>query len=137
MMQVINRSGFAPNIWSNLHPLPLSSYSGGPALLMAVDDDPTDIAPYFDMLKLILVPFSSNADGRGFSLASQLRVLGFTGHIRAHGHILVDQFYAALRCGFDDVEISDSQAKRNPEHQWKAVPFDANYQSQIFLRQTR
>lgn len=64
---------------------------------------------------MVVIPFARSADGRGLSLAAALRQLGFQGRLRARGHVLVDKFHAVLRCGFDEVEISDAQALRKPE----------------------
>ena len=69
-------------------------------------------------LDLIRIEFGSFADGRGFSLAKRLRNYGYKGHLRASGHVISDQFRYALDCGFDDVEISDELARRQPEADW-------------------
>lgn len=131
MTQVISSRGFVANLWPDT-PLPtLEDYTGGPALLLQPGEDPGEAAAHFGTLDLIVIPFEISADGRGFSLARVLRGLGFQGHLRAQGHILVDQFRAALRSGFTDVEISDAQAKRNPETQWMTVPLDAGYQPRV------
>lgn len=131
MSQVINRSGFTDNIWANT-PLPdLADYTNGPAMRLTPATDPAEVTAHFASLDLIVVPFEASADGRGFSQAAQLRALGFDGHIRAQGHILVDQFRAALKTGFTDIEISDAQAARNPERQWLAVTLSEGYMSQL------
>ena len=69
---------------------------------------------------MIRIPFPSFADGRGFSLAVGLREIGYTGVIRAYGHILADQYGSARKCGFDEVEIDEDLAKRQPVEQWLA-----------------
>lgn len=131
MSQIINQEGFASDHWANT-PLPsLADYAGGPAVSLAPEDDIGEVAAHFGTLGLIVISFGSSADGRGFSQAGQLRSLGYEGHIRASGHVLVDQFRAALRSGFTDVEISDEQASRNPESQWLAVPFQGGYQLRL------
>ena len=68
----------------------------------------------------IRIDFPSFADGRGFTLARRLRQMGFTGHLRAKGHVLADQYAMARRSGFDDVEIDRALATRQPEDQWLA-----------------
>jgi len=95
-----------------------------------------NLAPWFDAVEMVILPFGTSADGRGFSLARQLRQLGYTGVIRAEGHILVDQFRAALRVGVDQIAISDDQATRNPEAQWQAVDLGKSYQSHLFADAT-
>ena len=131
MTQVIDQTGFIENVFGDVSITSLTDYVGGNALLLQNNDDPTTAAPFFETLDLIIVPFPSSADGRGFSIARDLRALGYRGHLRARGHILVDQFRAALRCGFDDIEIEDKQSQRNPEDQWKMVSQNAGYQTRL------
>lgn len=132
MSQVISTQGFVPDPWQGCDLPALASYEGGPAVRLEVTDHLAEVAGHFDRLRLIVIPFASSADGRGFSLAAALRQMGYRGHLRAEGHVLVDQFRAALRAGFDDIEISDAQAQRNPEPQWLAVPMARSYQSRVF-----
>lgn len=68
----------------------------------------------------IRIHFQSFSDGRGFTLARLLRLRGFTGKLRARGHLLADQYAMARRAGFDEIEIPDDIAARQPEDQWKA-----------------
>jgi uncharacterized protein (DUF934 family) len=66
----------------------------------------------------IRITFATFGDGRGFSLAAQLRRMGFEGKLRAKGHIISEQYAMARRAGFDEVEISDTLAARQPAEQW-------------------
>jgi len=66
----------------------------------------------------IRVAFPSFADGRGFTLAARLRRMGFAGRLRAQGHVVADQYAMARRAGFDEVEIDDALAARQPAEQW-------------------
>lgn len=75
--------------------------------------------------EFIQINIPSAADGRGFTLARRLRLLGFEGRLRASGHVLSDQYAMARRSGFDEVEISDEIAERQPEAEWL---FRANWQ---------
>ena len=79
---------------------------------------PRQLAPIQDRLDLISVEFPRHSDGRGFSLGRMLRQQGFEGTLRASGHILPDQFGFALHDGFDEVEIDEAQAARQPVEQW-------------------
>ena len=69
---------------------------------------------------MIRVDFPSFADGRGFTIARRLRLMGFQGRLRAKGHVIADQYAMARRAGFDEVEISEELAARQPEDQWLA-----------------
>lgn len=77
-----------------------------------------EIAPAFERIALIRIVFPSHMDGRGFSLARHLRLLGYRGRLRASGHLLADQYAMVRRNGFDEVEIHRSLAERQPEEQW-------------------
>lgn len=98
-----------------------------------VDGDMELITSHLQSIHVIKVPFASFADGRGFSIATELRRAGYTGTLRATGHVITDQYAHARRCGFDEVAISDEQAKRQPEDQWLAeVPkINRTYQNRL------
>ncbi len=82
------------------------------------DVDPDSLAPWFGRLHLISVLFPKSADGRGYSIATRLRRLGYKGELRATGRLIADQYALARSCGFDTVEISGAQAERQPEAHW-------------------
>ncbi len=110
----------------------------GPAklglLLTPGDDDDIDaLRDLLATIDLVIIPFAKFSDGRGFSLATRLRRLGYRGRIRAHGHLISDQYAHARRCGFDEVAITASQALRQPESQWLAqVPrINTTYQKRL------
>ena len=91
------------------------------------------LAPVLERAALIRIAFPSHVDGRGFSLARALRLLGFRGRLRAAGHVLADQYAMARRNGFDEVEIDPSLAERQPEDQWlyRADWEDNDYQARL------
>jgi uncharacterized protein (DUF934 family) len=93
-------------------------------------DDPTLVEPFLDALTLIRVAFPSFSDGRAFTIARRLRMAGYKGHLRAVGPVIADQYAMARRVGFDDVEIPDDLAARQPEDQWL---FRANWQAHDYL----
>ena len=89
------------------------------------------IEPHLSAFELIAVTFPSFTDGRGLSLARRLRRAGFTGRLRASGPLIADQFAEAIACGFDEVELPDASAVRQPAEQWLAAKnsISAHYQS--------
>lgn len=97
------------------------------------DTDPESLKGLLDSVKAIRIPFPSFADGRGFSIARQLRQMGFKGLLRAHGPILADQYPMAMRVGFDEVEIPAEHAGRQPQSQWKEAftRVAHNYQDRV------
>ncbi|HUO54712.1 MAG TPA: DUF934 domain-containing protein [Rhodoblastus sp.] len=80
-----------------------------------------EVAPFFDRLDLIVIHFPSSANGRGFSMARQLRQAGYKGRLRAFGALIADQFPQALACGFDEVEVIGAAAARQPAEIWMAA----------------
>jgi uncharacterized protein (DUF934 family) len=79
------------------------------------------LTPYLDRLGLIAIAFPTFADGRGFSIAKTLRNRGYRGALRAVGPLIADQFAYALACGFDEVELPQAVAARQPVDQWIAA----------------
>jgi uncharacterized protein (DUF934 family) len=82
--------------------------------------DPETLVAFFERVSVIAIPFPSFADGRGFTIARQLRQLGYSGTLRATGHLIADQYPLARRVGIDEVAISPEIAARQPENQWLA-----------------
>lgn len=81
----------------------------------------TAIHPYLKRVSLIAITFPAFSDGRGLSLAMRLRRAGFTGTLRARGPVIADQFRDLLACGFDEIELPDGVAERQPEAQWRTA----------------
>ena len=84
--------------------------------------------------RMIRIDFPSFADGRGFTLARILRRAGYKGRLRAKGHVLADQYAMARRSGFDEVEIDDALAARQPQDQWQ---FRADWQNHNYQARLR
>ena len=98
------------------------------------DIRPHDLGDHITTASVIRVDFPSSADGRGFTIARQLRRMGFKGRLRARGHVISDQYAMARRCGFDEVEISDDLAARQPEAEWL---FRADWRSHDYQARLR
>ena len=93
--------------------------------------DPSILQNRFSRIRAIRITFADSADGRGFSIASKLRRLGYRGRLRAHGHVIADQFPMARRSGFDEVAISETLARRQPESQWHSKGSSPTYQQRL------
>lgn len=126
MSVIVTDNGFAPDNWT-------TGFEGANVLQLASDAALKDYVDSLDGVELVIVEFPSFADGRGFTLARQLRLHGFTGRLRAKGHVLADQYAMARRSGFDEVEISDDLATRQPADQWlaRADWKSHNYQARL------
>lgn len=71
----------------------------------ASDERPEDLKPDVQRLPVIAVDFPKFSDGRGYSIAYNLRArLGFAGELRAIGDVLRDQLFYMQRVGFDTFE---------------------------------
>ncbi|MEM9196688.1 MAG: DUF934 domain-containing protein [Pseudomonadota bacterium] len=79
------------------------------------------LQPLHGRVGLISIAFPSFSDGRGFSIAKQLRGAGFRGRLRATGPVIADQFAYLLECGFDEVETPERLDARQPQPQWDAA----------------
>ena len=118
---IVTDTGFAADDWDcgfrDLETVPANDCPQGVDL--APDTDPESLAGLMNTA-MIRVDFPNFSDGRGFTLAVRLRQLGFKGRLRARGHVIADQYAMARRSGFDEVEISQDLATRQPEAQWLA-----------------
>lgn len=95
------------------------------------DTDLKMLAPALGRINTILIEFPSFADGRGFSLARQLREkYKFEGELIADGDLIPDQHAFALQCGFDGVHVESSILARHTIEDWRRAldDFDLTYQ---------
>jgi uncharacterized protein (DUF934 family) len=117
---VVTEAGFRPGDPAEVfvHAVEADEGTGPLRIELAADGDPASVVPHFARTGVIRIPFRSFADGRGFTLARELRRLGYGGRIRATGHVISDQWRMARACGIDEVEISVEQARRQPEPAW-------------------
>lgn len=132
MSVIVTDTGFTP-VADTTNP-GLADLGGGTALDMAHTDDPALLEPVIAQLTLIRVTFPAFNDGRAFTIGRRLRMLGYTGELRAYGPVIADQYAMARRVGFDAVEIPDTLAERQPEDQWK---FRANWKAHDYQSRLR
>jgi uncharacterized protein (DUF934 family) len=97
-------------------------------------DDPSALADHLHRITLIRIAFPAFSDGRGFTLARRLRTMGYAGCLRAAGPVIADQYAMFRRSGFDEVEISDDMAARQPADQWQ---FRANWKEHDYQARLR
>ena len=117
MSVLVTDTGFspAPDVQS-VTMADLATHQG--ALDLVNTDDPAALVGQLGNISLIRVAFPAFSDGRGFTIGRRLRMMGYTGTLRAHGNLIADQYAMARRVGFDDVEVSDDLALRQPADQW-------------------
>jgi uncharacterized protein (DUF934 family) len=83
-------------------------------------DDPTALEGRLHQLVLIRVAFPAFNDGRAFTIARRLRMMGYDGQLLALGPVIADQYAMIRRVGFDGAEIPDDIAARQPWEQWQS-----------------
>ena len=134
MNVIVTDEGFGADGWNQEFTPLADATPDTSAIDVPSDTDPADLKDRLDTLRMVRVDFPSSADGRGFTIARQLRLMGYDGHLRAKGHVIADQYAMARRSGFDEVEISDELAARQPEDQWQ---FRAQWQAHDYQARVR
>ena len=122
MTVIVRDDGFHADDWhfGFCEPDRMAANSRQTGLDLASDAMPATLAADLLNTGMIRVDFPNFADGRGFTIARQLRLMGYRGRLRASGHVIADQYAMARRAGFDEVEISDDLAARQPQDHWLA-----------------
>lgn len=78
---------------------------------LASDERAEALKEDISALPLIAIDFPSFADGRGYSIAYQLRTrLGFHGELRAVGDVLRDQLFYMARVGFNSFATREDRS---------------------------
>lgn len=97
---------------------------------LASDERPEDLKGDIGKFAVIAVDFPKFSDGRGYSIAYNLRArLGYSGELRAIGDVLRDQLFYLQRVGFDAFE---PRADRSIEDALKGLSdFSEVYQTSI------
>lgn len=104
--------------------------AGEIAVWIASDERPETLKGLLDQFPLIAVDFPKFTDGRGYSIAYNLRTrLGWTGELRAIGDVLRDQLFSMRRVGFDAYSV---RADRDPHDALKGLSdFSETYQASV------
>ncbi|WP_272004456.1 DUF934 domain-containing protein [Roseovarius sp. ZX-A-9] len=134
MNVIVTDTGFDSDGWNEpFTPLDEATETTG-VLDVPADADLEALLDKIPNLRMVRVDFPSAADGRGFTLARQLRLHGYTGRLRARGHVIADQYAMARRVGYDEIEIAPDLAARQPQDQWQ---FRANWQAHDYQARIR
>ena len=134
MTVIVTDTGFGTDTWTKGYTPANEAANDVVSWDVASDTDPATLVEHLAGVEMIRVDFPSFADGRGFTIARQLRLAGYTGRLRARGHVISDQYAMARRAGFDEVELSDELATRQPEADWLAR---ANWQAHDYQARMR
>lgn len=117
MSVIVTDTGFTADDWQAGFAAP-DAVQEGQGVELGPDADLDHLALQLLGAPIVRIRFPSFSDGRGFTLARLLRARGFNGRLRAVGHVISDQYAMARRAGFDEVEISEDLAKRQPQAEW-------------------
>ena len=91
----------------------------GEAVRLPNDVDLETIKLRLPTVKTIIVEFPNFADGRGFSIARELRKkYGYKALLIAEGPLIPDQYAFALQCGFDAIKVDETTYARQAESDW-------------------
>lgn len=106
----------------------LASRQGRLGVVVEPAEDAEALQPIVGDLALVAISFPKFTDGRGYSSARLMRDrLGFSGELRAVGHVLPDQIFYMARCGIDAFELADG---KDPQHALEALEaFSVTYQA--------
>ena len=103
------------------------------AIRLTPEFDVETLGTALDHLDLIIVTFPIFRDGRGLTQARALReYYGFSGEIRAEGHLIPDQAQFLRSCGVDNV-LLDDRADTTPWLRALSL-FPVTYQTRLGLR---
>jgi len=117
MSVIVTDTGFAPAPARDI-PALAALTSTDTAVDLVNTDDPEALRHHLDRLELIRVAFPAFNDGRAFTIARKLRMMGYSGTLLALGPVIADQYAMLRRVGFDGAEIPDDLALRQPADQW-------------------
>ncbi len=106
------------DLWQQTHPL-LQQKKQQQQLGLFLDSHQScaELPDDFTSAPVIAINFPVFSDGRGYSIAKDLRTQKkYQGEIRAVGDVLLDQLNAMERCGFDAFELCDDLLRDNHEN---------------------
>ena len=132
MSVIVTDAGFAPAPIRAT--VALADLTDQTTLDLTNTDDPSLLEGRLDRLTLIRVAFPAFNDGRSFTIARRLRMMGYKGQLLALGPVIADQYAMLRRVGFDGAEIPDEIAARQPAPQWhyRAADWDRHhYQAKL------
>lgn len=118
MSVIVTDTGFAPAPAREI--VALTDLTDQTAVDLSNTDNPAVLEGHLDRLTLVRVAFPAFSDGRAFTIARRLRMMGYKGQLLALGPVIADQYAMIRRVGFDGAEIPDEIAARQPWEQWQS-----------------
>lgn len=82
----------------------------GAGVRIGPTDEVERLGPHLGRVRLVVIEFQKNGDGRGFTQAQLLRQrYRYPGELRAAGAIYRDHMFYLARCGFDAFELAPGE----------------------------
>ncbi len=110
MSTVISRAGLIPDLWQPSEDGSFIDAQARRGIAVAGETPAAEVAAAVQArgAALVAIRIPSFADGRGFTLAHDLRRHhGYGGTLRATGGCLPDQAQDLFRCGFDEIALPE------------------------------
>jgi len=85
----------------------LTNHDGRLGVVFDNAERATALTLFLPRLALIVLTFPTFTDGRAYSIARQLREMGYGRELRAAGNVLPDQIQFMRQVGFDSFEVTD------------------------------
>ncbi len=121
---VLIRNGIADNNTKADYPL-FESFltdSESTTVRISAEIDLQELEPHINRLSSVEIEFPSFTDGRGFSIARQLRKhMNYNGELIATGPLIPDQYSLFMQCGFDAVKIDSLTYLNQSESEWRTA----------------
>lgn len=84
---------------------------GDVGIWFSSNEQAKDLANDLSLFQLLAIDFPKFADGRGYSIAYNLRTrFGYTGELRAIGDVLRDQLFYMQRVGFNSFAVRSDKS---------------------------
>jgi len=85
----------------------LTKHDGRLGVVFSNDARAEALTLFLPRLALVVLPFPAFTDGRAYSIARQLREMGYSRELRASGNVLPDQLQFMRQVGFDSFDVSE------------------------------
>lgn len=120
MNVIVTDTGFQDDTWDQNFTAANAQHTVRQAssIDLTPDTAPETLRNRLTDIEMIRIDFPNFTDKRGFTIARQLRLMGYQGRLRARGQLIATEYKTARRAGFDEIEISADIAARQPQNHW-------------------